>query len=107
MNYEIRNENYAVYKGRECRFFERPDGLFRLQTNYNYELIRDGFIQYLEKDLENKIYKDVSEEEIDSAFQVRTFCKFKQGKYYVENAVNDKVIMAPDDNTKIKLGYHP
>jgi hypothetical protein len=101
----VRNDSYTVYRGILCRLYQ-INARFRLQTNFNSELIKIGFLRYENKELEDKMFKDVDESEIESAFYVSTYCTINNDKYYLENIINNKVILAPDDETKKKLGIH-
>lgn len=79
----IRNDLYARYMGIDCRFWE-TDNFYVLQTEYNEKLLSKGFRKYDDIELKDKVYKNVTFSDMESAFEVRTFCKYKGFKFFVE-----------------------
>lgn len=102
----IRNDLYAKYMGIDCRFWEIGDH-YMLQTDYDEKLVANGFKNYNDKELKDKIYKEVILNDIESAFVVRTFCKYIGGIYAVENIYEDNVLLYPSTETHSQLGLHP
>ncbi len=49
---KIKNDDYAFFKGVECRFWKVEENLYRLQTSFKEGLLRIGFKRYdiMEKD---------------------------------------------------------
>lgn len=102
---QVRNDNYTVYKGFLCRLYQM-DGKYRLQTDINSEVLKEGFSRYENKGLESKVFIDLIANEIKSAYHSSTYCVLDGNTYYLENIINNKVILAPNDETKKKLGLH-
>ncbi|MET3539270.1 hypothetical protein [Chryseobacterium limigenitum] len=85
----IRNDLYAKYIGIDCRFWEIGENLYMLQTDYNEKLIVDGFKRYNDIELKDKIYKEVILNDIESAFQVSTYCSYKGYKHFIDAILNN------------------
>lgn len=110
----IKSDSFANYKNIEGRFWKKSDEsrLYQIQinkkdeaTNLKYNLL--GFKDYIETELKDKMYIDVYKEEINSAYRVRTFCCYQNGKYQInERIVNNTVYLFPDLETKKKIGFH-
>lgn len=109
---EIKNDNYAFFKGIECRFWEIEENLYSLQTSFKESLLSIGFKRYENRKtndfLSDKVFINLSAEQIQSAFQRETYCNYQDGKYYLENLILEKneVILSPELETKKKIGLH-
>lgn len=79
----IRNDLYARYIGVDCRFWETSN-FYVLQTDYNKKLLSKGFRKYDDIELKDKLYKEVAFNDIESAFEVNTFCTYKGFKFFFE-----------------------
>jgi len=102
----IRNDSFAKYLGVECRFWKIDESMYRLQTE-NKSNLPIEFKKYNEEELKNKAYIDIKKNEIESAYEIGTFCKYKDGVYYVENILDNKmVVLSPEIDTKKILGLH-
>lgn len=102
----IRNDSYTEFNGKQCRLFSISENTYRLQADLSSDLLSVGFRRYDNIELNNKVYIDLPTSKINSAYFVNTLCKYQNGRYYIENAVNNKIILNPDDETKKKLGLH-
>lgn len=108
-----KNDRYAVYKGRVYRFYKNPDlGIFSdkkftLQADYSHELLKENFKQYTDPELSNKLYKNIAIKDIESAFRLATYCKYKDGNYCILNIRDGKIILSPEIETLINMGRHP
>ncbi|PVX44449.1 hypothetical protein C8C85_0185 [Flavobacterium sp. 103] len=91
---EIRNDCYAKYRGGEYRFFEK-DNSYRLQASISQNLLNLGFKKYTQKELKEKIYIDLDINEIVSAYQVSTYCKYKGFVFFIENSFEDIFTLLP------------
>jgi hypothetical protein len=83
----IRNGLYAKHMGVDCRFWETSN-FYILQTDYNDKLLRKGFRRYDDIELKDKVYKEVTFSDIESAFEVSTFCTYKEFKFFLEVLLN-------------------
>ena len=43
---KIKNDDYAFFKGIECRFWKVEENLYRLQTSFTEGLLSIGFKRY-------------------------------------------------------------
>ncbi|WP_433832014.1 hypothetical protein [Flavobacterium anhuiense] len=108
----IRSDSFAKYLGIECRFWEK-DNFYVLQTDYREDLLSKGFKRYDDLELKNKVYKEVTFNDIESAYSVSTFCTYKGFKFFVESAFNGKYTLRPLEeamnhfNDFPKQGYDP
>ena len=101
-----KSASYTKYFGICCRFW-KYDNLYILQTDYDESILRNyNFKRYNDIDLMDKMYINISLNEIKCAYQVHTFCIYKHGKYEVENIVRDIAFLYPTLETKQKLGLY-
>ena len=109
---KIKNNDYAFFKGIECRFWQVEENLYRLQTSFKEGLLSIGFKRYenckTNEFLSDKVFITLSAEQIQSAFQRENYCNYQDGKYYLENIILKKndIILSPELETKKKLGLH-
>ena len=109
---KIKNDDYAFFKGIECRFWKVEENLYLLQTSFTEGLLSVGFKRYenckTDEFLSDKVFITLSAEQIQSAFQRETYCNYQDGKYYLENIILKKndIILSPELETKKKLGLH-
>ncbi|MBW1654735.1 guanylate kinase [Flavobacterium quisquiliarum] len=78
---------YAKHRGIHCRFWESGNS-YVLQTDYSEELLSKGFKKYDDIELKDKVYKEVAFIDIESAFEVSTFCTYKGFKFFVESILD-------------------
>ena len=90
----IRRDSFAKHLGIECRFWEK-DNCYVLQTDYQKVLLSKGFKRYDDINLKAKAYKEVSSNDIESAYCVSTFCTYKGFKFFVESAYNGEYTLRP------------
>jgi hypothetical protein len=83
----IRNDLYAKHMGVDCRSWEAND-LYVLQTDYNEKLLSKGFRKYNDIEPKDKVYKEVTFSDIESAFEVSTFCTYKGFKFFLETLLS-------------------
>jgi hypothetical protein len=83
----IRNDLYARYMGIDCRFWKTSNS-YVLQTDYNEKLLSKGFRKYDDIELKDKVYKEVTFNDIENAFEVSTFCSYKGFKFFLEILLN-------------------
>lgn len=83
----IRNDLYARHMGIDCRFWEASNS-YILQTDYNEKLLSKGFRKYDATELKDKVYKEVTFNDIESAFEVSTFCTYKGFKCLLETLLS-------------------
>jgi hypothetical protein len=102
---KIRNDLFARYLGVEDCFWEIEKGIYRLQTIKKPDL-PTGFKNYDNLELKDKMFIDIQKKDIESAYKTSTYCKYKNGIYYLENIWNDLVILSPELETKKQLGFH-
>lgn len=62
--------------------------MYVLQTDYNEELLSKGFKKYDDIELKNKVYKEVTFNDIESAFEVSTYCTYKGFKFFIEDILD-------------------
>ena len=101
---KIKNDFYAKYLDTDGRFWEVKKGIYRIQVEKRKNLL--GFKNYDEVELKDKMFIDVSKNKISSAYRVRTYCNYKEGKYDLSNIADNTVILFPDLETKRKIGFH-
>ena len=101
---KIKNDFYAKYLDTDGRFWEVKKGIYRIQVEKRKNLL--GFKNYDEVELKDKMFIDVSKNKISSAYRVRTYCNYKDGKYDLSNIADNTVILFPDLETKRKIGFH-
>ena len=89
----IRRDFFAKHIGIECRFWEKQNNFYVLQTDYREELLNKGF--RIDNELKTRVYKEVSFNDIESAYSVNTFCTYKGFKFFVESASNRKYTLRP------------
>ena len=94
---KIKNDDYAFFKGVECRFWKVEENLYRLQTSFKEGLLSIGFKRYenckTNEFLSDKVFITLSAEQIQSAFQRENYCNYQDGKYYLENIIKKKMIL--------------
>ena len=91
---KIKNDFYAKYLDTDGRFWEVKKGIYRIQVEKRKNLL--GFKNYDEVELKDKMFIDVSKNKISSAYRVRTYCNYKDGKYDLSNITDNTVILFPD-----------
>ena len=101
---KIKNDFYAKYLDTDGRFWEVKKGIYRIQVEKRKNLL--GFKNYDDVELKDKMFIDVSKNKISSAYRVRTYCNYKEGKYDLSNITDNIVILFPDLETKRKIGFH-
>jgi hypothetical protein len=84
----IRNDLYARHMGIDCRFWETSN-FYILQTDFDEKLLSMGFRKYDDIELKNKVYKEVTFNDIESAFEVSTLCTYKGFKFFLEILLNN------------------
>jgi len=109
----IRNDIYTKYYELECRFWLSGNN-YILQANYNEALLNKlGFTKYEDIELKDKMYKKVLTADVDNAYQVRTYCKYKGFSFFVESFHNGLYTILPLEeamkyfNDFPKHGYDP
>lgn len=101
----LRNSAFAKYSGVEGQFWKTEGETYRVQIDKKNNTLK-GFKEYDIPELNDKVYIDISVNEIESAYYVYTFCKFRGGVYHFENIWNNTAILIPDSDTKKQLGLH-
>jgi hypothetical protein len=69
-------------------FGKRVIFFYVLQTDYNEKLLSKGFRKYDDIELKDKVYKEVNFSDIESAFEVSTFCTYKGFKFFLDVLLN-------------------
>lgn len=64
-----------------------------MQTDYSEELLSKGF--RIDNEPKSRVYKEVSFNDIESAYSVNTFCTYKGFKFFVESASNGEYTLRP------------
>ncbi|MDR0231210.1 MAG: hypothetical protein LBI82_03730 [Dysgonamonadaceae bacterium] len=99
LNKENLHGNYTIIHGTVLRMYFSQQGWEIISNDISFE--RFGFIKK-----ENYLYKIVHENQGISAFNIHTFCLYKNDKYEIGNIVRNIVILSPELETKQKLGIY-
>ena len=102
---KLRNDVYAMYLGVEGRFWEISPTTYRLQAEKTL-YIPNGFENYDNADLMDKMYIDLPKNNYYSVYRINTYCNYMGDLYCIENIWNDLVVLSPEFETKKKLNMH-
>jgi len=85
---EIRNGDYAIYRGNVLRLVRKANGELRLQAKKDIG-IQLGFQEYNHADLKDLSFKSVNQDELEGVFTIYTYAKYKGYTFQVDGIASE------------------